>query len=49
MTTVIGIILLIAAGALALKVTAFAARVALGIIAFIGLIIILVPLLIVSG
>ena len=49
MTTVIGIILIIAAGVLALKVTAFAARVALGIVAFIGLIINLVPLLILSS
>ncbi len=49
MTTVIGIILLVAAGAAAFKVTAFVVRIILGIVAFIGLMIIVVPLLIVSS
>jgi len=48
MPTVIGLIILIAAVILALRVTAFAARVALGILGFIGLMIILVPLLFLS-
>ncbi len=47
-TTIIGILLLIAAVILAFRVTAMAARVAFGVVGFIGLLIILVPLLIVS-
>lgn len=48
-TTIIGIIVLVAAAVLAFRVTALAARIALGIVAFIGLLIILVPVLILSG
>ena len=47
-TTIIGIVLLIAALVLAFRVTALAARIALGLVGFIGLLVILVPLLILS-
>jgi len=49
MTTIIGLIVLLAAGVLVFRVTAFAARAALGLVALLGLLIILVPLLIASG
>jgi len=49
MTTIIGVLLIIAAIVIAFRVTAFAARVVLGIIAFIGILIILIPVLIASG
>ena len=49
MTTAIGLFLLIAAGALLLRVTAFAVKAALGIVALIGLLLVVVPLLIASS
>lgn len=49
MTTIIGLIVLLTAGFLVFRVTAFAARALLSLIALVGLLIILVPLLIASG
>lgn len=49
MTTFIGLAILLIAGFLVLRVTAFAARAALTLVALAGLLIILVPLLIASG
>ncbi len=48
MSTIIGIVILVLAAIFLFRVTAFAARVALAIVAVIGVLIILVPLLIVS-
>ncbi len=49
MPTVIGLIILIAALVLGLRATAFAARAVFAILGFIGLMIILVPLLFLSS
>jgi hypothetical protein len=48
MTTVIGLIILILAAVFLFRATAFAARAALSVLALIGILIILVPLLIAS-
>lgn len=48
MSTAIGVIILIAAVILGLRATAFAARAVFAILAFVGILIILVPLLFMS-
>jgi hypothetical protein len=49
MTTVIGIVLLVVAATLALRVTTFILRVGLSLIGLLGLLFIVVPLLIARG
>lgn len=49
MSSIIGIVLIVLAIIAFFKVTAFAIRVGLGIVVFIGLLLIVLPLLMVSG
>lgn len=48
MSTIIGLVILVLAAVFLFRVTAFAARVALSVVAVIGILIILVPLLIMN-